>query len=91
MVSLPSLDRIFHLKTPNFPQFRFEYHPKVKKVYLIRLGNQILHGDPIADNIETEGAAWMTVLVWLRGYREAKRELSNVKEQHKGIVEHSSQ
>jgi len=71
-------NKIMHLKTPNYPQFRFEYHPFKKKVYIIRVGILPEIGEAFAHEIETEGAAWNAALIWLRGYKEAKRELSNV-------------
>lgn len=75
-----SNNRITHLKAPNFPQFRFEYHPNVKKIYLIRVGTNPEIGEMFAHEIETEGAAWNSVLIFLRGYRTAKaEELLNVK------------
>ena len=71
----------YHIKTPSYPAFRFEWHETNKTVYLVRLGAVPLHGEPIAVNIPTHGEAQNTVLIWLRGYREAKQELSNVRDQ----------
>lgn len=73
--------RVLHLKTPKFPQFRFEYHEAAKKVYIIRATAPTM-GDPIAENINTEGGAWNAVNIWLRGYKEGKGEL-NVFQQNK--------
>src|SRR5574341_318943 len=67
--------RILHIKTPNFPQFRFEYHPIKRRCYLIRVGAAPEIGEVIAFNIENEGAAHNAVLIWLRGYRTAKGEM----------------
>lgn len=67
-------ERIYHIKAPNAPQFRFEYHPGIKKVYLIRVGAVPEIGEMFAHEIETEGAAWNAVLIFLRGYRTAKAE-----------------
>lgn len=66
--------KVYHLKTPTFPDLRFEYHEAKKNVYLIRATSPT-HGEAIAHNIETEGAAHNAVLIWLRGYRAAKLEL----------------
>lgn len=74
---LPSPDKILHLKTPNWPQFRFEYHPKIKKVYLIRVGIEPEIGQVFAHEIENEGQAWNAVLIFLRGYREARSEIEH--------------
>lgn len=79
--SLRLPDKIYHLKTKNWPQFRFEWHPGTKKIYLIRVGTKPEIGEAFAHEIETEGAAWNATLIWLRGYGEAKRELSNVQDQ----------
>lgn len=70
--------KIYHLKTPAFPEFRFEYHEAKKNVYLIRATSPT-HGEAIANNIDTEGAANNAVLIWLRGYRAAKLELTSLK------------
>jgi hypothetical protein len=67
-------ETIVHIKAPTIPQFRFEWHPKIKKVYLIRVGAIPEIGEMFAHEIETEGAAWNSVLIFLRGYRTAKAE-----------------
>lgn len=67
-------DKIIHIKAPNLPQFRFEWHPGIKKVYLIRVGTSPEIGEMFAHEITTEGAAWNAVLIFLRGYRIAKAE-----------------
>ena len=67
--------RIYHIKAPNAPQFRFEYHPQKKKIYLIRVGVKPEIGEVFAHDVESEGAAHNAVLIWLRGYRTAKGEM----------------
>lgn len=67
---------IFHVKTPTWPQFRFEWHPGKKIVYLIRLGVEPPIGEAIAYEVTDHGAAQNNVLIWLRGYRAAKSELT---------------
>lgn len=67
-------EKIYHIKAPMAPQFRFEWHPKAKKVYLIVIGAEPEIGEAFAHEIENEGAAWNAVLIWLRGYRTAKAE-----------------
>jgi hypothetical protein len=59
-------------KDPRYPEFRFEWHPGVQKVYFIRLGDAVPQGEMLASQIENEGAARTAVWIWLRGYREAK-------------------
>lgn len=73
---------IYHLKQPNFPQFRFEWHPLTRRVYLIRLAVEPLMGDPIAFDIADYGAATNAVLIWLRGYREAMAEPNRTTQEH---------
>ena len=60
---------IFNLKVPQLPQFRFEWHPGKRCVYLIRASAPTM-GDPIAEQIETPAAAQMAVLIWCRGFHE---------------------
>jgi hypothetical protein len=59
------------IKSPNWPQFRFEWHPKVKRVYLVHVGQKPEIGTVFAFEIENEGQAQNAVLIWLRGYRAA--------------------
>ena len=66
-------NRIYHIKQPSLPQYRFEYHPRVKKVYVIRVGAVPEVGEAFAFEIENQGAAYNAVLYWLRGYKEAER------------------
>lgn len=61
-----------HIKQPNFPQFRFEWHPQKRKVYLVRLGRTPLIGEILAENAETHGDAYNFVQTWLRGFREGQ-------------------
>jgi hypothetical protein len=60
----------YHIKQPSFPQYRFEWHPKSRKVYLIRLGITPLVGEILAEHAETHGAAIAFVQTFLRGFRE---------------------
>jgi hypothetical protein len=63
---------IYHLKTVSLPQYRFEWHPKKRIVYLIRVGTKPEIGEAIAFNIETHGDAHNAVLIWSRGYAEGQ-------------------
>jgi hypothetical protein len=72
-----SLDMIYHIGTPNLPQFRFEWHPDKKTVYLIDLHSTPLIGEAIAFEVPNKGAAHNSVLIYLRGYRRAKGERWN--------------
>jgi hypothetical protein len=71
---------IEHIKAPTFPQFRFEWHPQKRKVYLVRLGRMVdgvlvahtgpLVGEVVAEHAETHGQAFGCVQTFLRGFRE---------------------
>ncbi len=63
-------EMVYHIKQPLFPQWRFEWHPGTRKVYLIRLGVVPLVGEIIAEHAETHGSAINFVQSFLRGYRE---------------------
>lgn len=67
--------QIYHIKTPTFPQFRFEWHPSTRRVYLIRVGATPVIGEPMAFEVKTHGDAQNAVLIWLRGYRQRTLEI----------------
>lgn len=76
------------IKQPNFPHFRFEWHPGVKKLYLVRLGhmetidgekvfvplptNQHCRAERVGEHVLSEGEAYNYVQAFLRGYREGQ-------------------
>jgi hypothetical protein len=64
--------KVYHIKQPNFPELRFEWHPQAKRVFTIRIGGTPEVADVVALDIDNEGAAQNAVLIWLRGYREGK-------------------
>lgn len=68
-------EMVLHIKQPNFPQYRFEWHPQSRKVYLIRLGATPLIGEILAEHAETHGAAYNFVQTFLRGFREGQSPL----------------
>lgn len=63
---------IFHIKAPKWPAYRFEWHPKERKLYLIRLAVEPPMGEAIGVNIETHGDAYNAVQIFLRGVREGQ-------------------
>lgn len=70
--------RIMKMRQPSLPEFGFEYHPTVQKVYVIQLFTTLEHkpistpiGELIADNIDNAGRAHSAVLIWCRGYKRA--------------------
>lgn len=63
---------IFHLRNPKLPQYRFEWHPKKRIVYLIRLGAKPEIGEAMALDIVTHGDAINAVAIWGRGFAEGR-------------------
>lgn len=63
---------VLHIKQPNYPQFRFEWHPGTRKVYLIRVGSKPLIGEKLAEHAETHAEAYAYVQTFLRGFREGQ-------------------
>ena len=61
--------QIKHIKAPRFPQFRFEWHPVSKKVYVVHITGEQEHAAVVAEAIDTHAGAQMAILIWLRGYR----------------------
>ena len=68
---------IYHIQAPTFPQFRFEWHPSARRVYLVRVGAVPVIGEAMAFEVKNHGDAQNAVLIWLRGYRQAKLELDD--------------
>ncbi len=66
------------MEQPQWPDFRFEWHPGAERVYVIRVGVKPMMGDPIAFDIEDAKSAKDSVTQWLRGYTAAKHELAEV-------------
>jgi len=64
---------IIHLKAAHVPDYRFEWHPEVKRVFAFKQGGK---GVPeiLAFGIENHGAALNAVNIWTRGYRSARSE-----------------
>jgi hypothetical protein len=65
--------QVYHLRQAQVPAFRFEYHPGVRKLYVIPT-QQIGDLSPsvarlLMDNVPDHGAATNFVLAWCRGWR----------------------
>lgn len=84
----PRQSRIEYCKDPNFPQFRFEWHPHNGKVYLIELpgvwaeghfvevaSSKPLQAAVVAEHAEHHARFLGFVQTWLRGYKKAKADL----------------
>lgn len=65
-----TVDRIVHIKAGSRPEYRFEWHPRSRRVYLIRVGAVPQIGEVLAFDISTHGDAVNAVLIWLRGFAE---------------------
>jgi hypothetical protein len=83
----PELDNntILKIHNKNYPDFRFEWHPGVQKLYVIRVmkdkeGRPLpsQHGELVAFNIENQGQAQNSVLIWCRGYQCAANDRERV-------------
>lgn len=62
---------------PAFPDFVFEYHEGVGKVYLIDLASKPTDdgkyiAEVIAEHVDTHGRAYGFVQTYLRGFRRAR-------------------
>ncbi|MFO1081880.1 MAG: hypothetical protein U1E23_14775 [Reyranellaceae bacterium] len=63
---------VYHIADPRLPQYRFEWHPKKRIVYLVRLGAVPLTGEAMAHHVETHGDAIRAVQTWARGFHEGR-------------------
>lgn len=63
---------VWNLSNPRLPQYRFEWHPQTRRVYLARLNARPVVGEVIAFNIETHGDAINAVNIWTRGFNEGR-------------------
>lgn len=75
-------DGIRHLPgQPDLPQFRFEWHSKSHKVYVvdIPMGERIgrVEANCFDWHSENEGRARNAILLWCRGFRAAKNGTSH--------------
>jgi hypothetical protein len=62
---------ILHLKMAGGP-YRFEWHTRKRRVYLIRVSGGQEIGEIVAMDIQDHGAAINAVYIWLRGYNEGR-------------------
>jgi hypothetical protein len=83
----PEAGKIYNLSNPDFPEFIFEWHPISKNVYVGRLGVRPVIGEKIAMSVTDHGAAQNCVLIWLRGYKTAKLEMTAPGEHVPGLAE----
>lgn len=71
-------DAIYHLGNPHLPEFRFEWHARLGKVYLVRKGKLSPDGrevgSPIAETVHDAEVARYVVGAWCIGYRQALKD-----------------
>lgn len=72
--------KIFHLKSASLPEYRFEWHPETKRVFVIAIGRIIRHdgetkekASPIAFDIEGPTTAKAAVQAWCFGFKEGQQ------------------
>ena len=73
-VSMPE-GRVFHMRMPQVTAYRFEWHESSKKVYHVRIGQQPEIGEIVMDGANNELTAKTAVMLWCRGYLEARKSL----------------
>lgn len=72
LTNIPVGEQINHMKILALSEIRFEWHPRTKKVYYVRVGVTPEIAKLIAEGIEDPLAAKNAVLIWGRGYLEGK-------------------
>ena len=68
----PDSDGIFQMRITVLPEFRFEWHPRERRVYFIRIGATPEIAEPLCDGIINTLDARQALVVWGRGYLEGK-------------------
>lgn len=79
---------IFHVNPmPSLPEFRYEYHPGVKKVYAVQIvadDSRAEEAELIWDHVQDSTHAQVCILLWARGYKFAKEKLTIIGVRHHG-------
>lgn len=75
----PPVDGIYVIKVPSNMRYRFEYHPGVKRVFVIDLAQKVDKGknaqaEIAATDVADHGAAVRAVLEWNRGYKAGLKD-----------------
>ena len=78
-INLPVVPRIMRTRTPAFPEFEFEWHEHIGKVYVLEAispGSLGAEGTCIAEHCDTHARFLGFVQTYLRGVRkgQVKRE-----------------
>lgn len=64
----------FRVVHPKIPEYRFEYHPGVKKLYLVAINGGPEIGELVAENVRDNMHAQELVKSWGAGYLRRKGE-----------------
>lgn len=78
IIGAPAGGLVKQIAQPLYPEFRFEWHPQIGKVYCIEMQmpkteKGEYHAGIIGEHCENEGRAYGAVQSFLRGYRRGKR------------------
>lgn len=68
---------VFQISLRNAPGFRFEWHPRVQKLYLVRIGAVPELGEPIESDVISQDMAAKLAQMWFKGYRERDMEATH--------------
>lgn len=77
-VRTPIVPSIVKTRVHTFPQFEFEWHKSIGKVYVVdapKDGSLTAHGTCIAEHCQTHGQFVGFVQTWLRGYSKGHRDV----------------
>ena len=64
------------IKNANLPQFRFEWHPQTRKVYVMPMPTaegQRIEADVLAEHADNHAQAFGFVQTWSRGYHAGRK------------------
>jgi len=87
-ISAPVLPKIQHTRSPNFPQFEFEWHEQTGKVYIIAIPGKFIDrqfvpaesgnakGTILAEHCDHHARFLGFVQTYLRGYRQGLQDES---------------
>ncbi len=94
----PVAEKIYHIEDPKFPQYHFEWHPTIQKVYIgVNPGkwedDVFVPGDfghlqmkILAEHCDTHARFYGFVQTYLRGYRQGRADLEVEQKREKRTV-----
>lgn len=80
--AVPQDRGIFKMQNPHVPGIVLEWHPLSRIVYVLRVPpdvkpTDVVHADPICQDVDTATHAQNVGRAWFGAYREAKREIAS--------------